>query len=117
MPLLTRYNSTPTEVVWAFDAALCMWAFMRLSELSLISDDGSSFRHQEYVLSWKAASSLDDWIQSGEGNVSVQGIGTGKITTVQAILESAANRLDIMSWGFAARYRDVLRDLLAQAPE
>lgn len=112
------FYSTPTELIWIFDAALCMWAFLRFSGLSFsssadpdaISDGGGTGRH--YLISWQASPSLDEWIESGGGDVSVQGLGSGTDINVQAVLRGAAERLGIMSWGLATRYREVLKDLL-----
>ncbi|KAH8896621.1 hypothetical protein GQ53DRAFT_889865 [Thozetella sp. PMI_491] len=114
--LLNRFTfDTPTEVVWTFDAALCMWAYIRFSGYVFASRTGPSLQNlPHYALSWKPPPSLDDWVQSGEGDISVQGLGSGSDINVRSVLRSAAERLDVMSWGLAARYREVLRDLLSE---
>ena len=63
---------------------------------------------------------VDDWVRSGRGCVSVQGIGnssrnddSGAITAV-VVLQGASERLEVMSWGLAAKYRVVLKGMLAQ---
>ena len=108
-------SSTPTEVVWSFDAALCMWAFLRFSGQSLFDHSGASAPDQQkYILSWKPPPRLDEWIESGKGEVSVQSLGTGGELTAYTILKGASERLEVISWGLAARYRGVLTGLLAE---
>jgi hypothetical protein len=98
-----------------------MWAFLRFSGLSFsssadpdaISDGCGTGRH--YLIGWQASLSLDEWIESGGGDVSVQGLGSGTDINVQAVLRGAAERLGVMSWGLATRYREVLKDLLTDS--
>lgn len=72
------------------------------------------------MMTWKPSPLVDDWVRSGRGRVSVQGIGNnghsgsnGAITAA-AVLQGASERLEVMSWGLAAKYRVVLKDMLAQ---
>ncbi|CAK7228811.1 hypothetical protein SBRCBS47491_007034 [Sporothrix bragantina] len=123
--LLNRFTfDTPTEVIWTFDAALAMWAFLRFSGQSL---EGQSVHSQQQpggtpvtdhhvLLTWKPSPLLDDWVRSGQKRLSVQGIGnndSGAITAA-SVLKGASERLEVMSWGLAAKYRVVLKGMLAQ---
>ncbi|KAL1892453.1 hypothetical protein Sste5346_006963 [Sporothrix stenoceras] len=118
--LLNRFTfDTPTEVIWTFDAALAMWAFLRFSGQSL--NGQKSNNATSILLTWKPSPSINEWVKTGRGGVSVQGIGNGSSSddngtiTAAAVLRGASERLEVMSWGLAAKYRVVLKGMLAQA--
>ena len=111
--VLTKFfSSTPTEVIWTFDAALCMWACLHFCSHCCPSYSDSSISNvPRYVLDWIPPPFLEEWIESGDGYLSIQGLESGMHVTVQAVLRGATERLDVMSWGLAARYREVLNTL------
>ncbi|CAK7236008.1 hypothetical protein SCUCBS95973_009460 [Sporothrix curviconia] len=121
--LLNRFTfDTPTEVIWTFDAALAMWAVLRFSGQSLEgphqhqSGGAPPVYNHHVLLTWKPSPFLDDWVRSIRGRLSVQGIGNndGGALTAASVLKGASKRLEVMSWGLAAKYRVVLKGMLAK---
>lgn len=103
---MTADTSTPPELVWLFDAALCMWAVLELGEMH----DGDL----AVSISWTATPALDAWIENGAGAVAIQGLGRVPGLAAESVLQAAADRLEVISWGLAARYRRVLLGLISQ---
>ncbi|KAL1406153.1 hypothetical protein Q8F55_007837 [Vanrija albida] len=108
--LMSRFAfDTPPEVVWTFDAALCMWAVLRLSDVATASPAAPPL-----TISYAPTPELEGWIEHGDGAPSVQGFGRSARPTAFAMLQTSADRLEVMSWGLAARYRTVLLGLIAE---
>lgn len=82
-----------------------MWAVLELGELS----DGELV----VSISWTATPALDAWIEKGGGAVAVQGLGRVPGIAAESVLQAAADRLEVISWGLAARYRRVLLGLIS----
>lgn len=102
-------NSTPPELVWILDAALCMWACLRFSPLNSPGTHTGSV-----AVAWSGSAALDSWVETGNAELTVQGLGAVPGLSTVTVLRSAADRLEVMSWGLAARYRDVLLGLCAE---
>lgn len=88
-----------------FDAVLCMWMWLRLANTP------AEGRGRPVVISHVASVEVDEWIASGHGIVAVHSLGQGISAT--RVLELGADRLAMMPWGLAARYRSVLLGLAA----
>jgi hypothetical protein len=108
-----RY-STPTEVVWLFDATIWIWAYLMFCTNPYVVGGGGGAAQKPLILGWKPPAWLDQWILTGVGEISVQGLGSGKVLTLELALKAAADRLEVMSWGLAARYRKVIDDMLIE---
>jgi hypothetical protein len=91
--------------VWTFDAALCLWAILQFTTQPLSHGPTTT------TISWTESSQIELWIKNG-GGVSIQGLGNVAQLSVAVLLQTFADRLEIMSWGLAARYRKVLINLL-----
>ena len=101
------YSSTPPEVIWLADAAMCMWAVMRLSAMPI---------SQGVVVATASCYETGDvqrWIQNGGGLV-VQGFGAVGLMSADHILQHIAARLETRSWGLGQQYRRILLDLTYQ---
>lgn len=83
-----------------------MWAVLEMGTLG----DGELV----VSISWTATPALDAWIESGGGAVAVQGLGRVPGLAAASVLQAAADRLEVISWGLAARYRRVLLGLIGQ---
>lgn len=130
----TTDNSTPSETVFTFDAALTFWAIVKFGQGELVR--GSSMGQKRTTItcalvpiehSFRAltvsnpadafifmlGSDFDDvegWIQTG-GPVSFQGLGDLAELSVAKILTTFGEKLENMSWGLAQKFRHVLTNL------
>ncbi|RSH90377.1 hypothetical protein EHS25_000982 [Saitozyma podzolica] len=108
--LLWRFTfDTPPEVVWTFDAALCMWAVLRFSNnpIAMTGMPGP-------VVSWSESAAVDEWVKLGGGLI-VQGLGNIGGLSISSLLQGFADRLDVLSWGLASQYRKVLLSLIQES--
>lgn len=97
-------RSTPPEVIWLFDSALCLWAIIRCSK------DPIAYGTPTTTISWSETPQLETWIAHG-GGAMIQGIGdVATLTTVQ-VLQHCADRLETLSWGLVEHYRQILVSL------
>lgn len=113
--LLGRYVfDSPSEVIWLFDTALTLWAILKFGG-DYTSNSSADIRPPT-VLSWTRTPAVDDWIASG-GPLWLQGLGTLAELTPAVVLHNLANRLDLLCWGLAGRYRQVLNKLIMQEQE
>jgi hypothetical protein len=99
--LLRANNSTPPEAALIFDAALCLWAVIRFGQ--------TSGGEPTVFISWSMSAAVANYISTGQGTISIQGIGA--VSSSTHILQAVANRLDMLSWGIAAAYKRVLLHL------
>lgn len=96
-----------------------MWAFLRFSGQSPDARKPQGDASSPVLLTWKTSPSVDDWVSSGHGWISIQGIGSNggsggnSAITAATVLRGASERLEVMSWGLAAKYRVVLNGMLA----
>lgn len=96
-------------MIWLFDSAIVLWACLTHGSSSLpCSSTGSSVN-----LTWTFSAAVDNWIEHGQGDLIIQGVGELGRLTPNDVLISSANSLDLMSWGLAARYKDVLLGLIS----
>lgn len=111
--LLGRYVfDSPPEVIWLFDAALALWAILKFGSVSSFGALASESQ-QMTVLSWTRTPAVEHWIVNG-GPLWLQGLGTLSEISPTTVLHNLANRLDILCWGLAGRYRQVLNKLIEQ---
>jgi hypothetical protein len=103
--------STPTEAVWLFDATLCLWACLKYG--GIIDAYASIADVKSIQLAWSWSSAIQSWIEDGQARISLAGVGELRPSLVNDILRSTANTLELMSWGLAGRYRQVLLNLAA----
>lgn len=110
-PVRAKNSSTPTEVVWTFDSALCMWAYL------IFSPSRTSTPGKTITISWSSSALLEQWVETGDGMITIQGLaGSASGLTAREVVRHSSDRLEVMSWGLAARYREVLQDLLLEIP-
>jgi len=107
-------DSTPLEVPWVFDAAWVIWAYLRFGDVKPASAGGSGSSIRTLKIGWAWTPELAQWIETGKGTVSIDGLGRVPGLSPRAVLLSAADRLDTISWGLAGRYRKVLLNTVAQ---
>jgi hypothetical protein len=103
--------SSPSDVIWLFDATVWIWAYLKFSDVPFIDNDALG---PPMVLGWTRPEWLDNWINSGVGRISMQGLRTGTALSLRSILSGASDRLSVMSWGLAMKYRQVVDELLQE---
>lgn len=112
--LLSQFMfGSPCEVIWVFDTALTIWAMLKFGgdiASGLIAARQSA---QMTVIGWTRTPVVDQWITYG-GPVWLHGLGAIIDLSPISVLTAFANRLDLLCWGLASRYRAVLTKLLMQ---
>ncbi|ORY26042.1 hypothetical protein BCR39DRAFT_542336 [Naematelia encephala] len=106
--LLKRYTfDTPTEVIWTFDSALCLWAIIRFSFEPIAV--GSPMT----TIAWSETPQIENWILNGGGAI-VQGLGDVSLLPPASILQHFAKQLETLSWGLAEQYRQIIITLIQE---
>lgn len=104
-------RSSPTEVVWLFDATVWIWAYLSFSASPFVSIDPHA---SPLLLGWTKPVWFEQWISSGVGEISMQGLRGGTALNLSIILTGASDRLAVLSWGLAAKYRLVVDELFQE---
>lgn len=100
-------HSSPCEVVWTFDSALCLWAVLRFSQEPLA--EGPPF----LTITWSESAQIESWISNG-GGIAVQGLGDAAILTPETVLTYFMERLAGLSWSLATQYIQVLSSIVSE---
>ncbi|OAA50753.1 Fungal transcriptional regulatory protein [Beauveria brongniartii RCEF 3172] len=108
--LLARYPfDAPAETVLCLDVALTFWAALKFST-NLGGVGGGGTRQKPFSIFWSNCDDASEWVKHG-GAVYFQGLGElGELTSAKS-LAIFRQRMDIMSWGLAERFKHVLLNL------
>ncbi|EGX97024.1 Fungal transcriptional regulatory protein [Cordyceps militaris CM01] len=103
--VLARYPfDAPAETVLGLDVALTFWALLKFS------DNLGGEGQKSFSVFWSTCDDASEWARNG-GAVYFQGLGDlGQLTSAKC-LAIFRQRMDIMSWGLADRFKQVLLNL------
>ncbi|OAA69693.1 Fungal transcriptional regulatory protein [Cordyceps fumosorosea ARSEF 2679] len=107
--LLARYPfDAPAETVLCLDVALTFWALLKFS--SDLGGAGGGARQRPFSIFWSNCDDAGEWVKNG-GAVYFQGLGELRELTSAKCLAIFRQRMGIMSWGLADRFKHVLLNL------
>ncbi|KAM3498320.1 hypothetical protein MY10362_008355 [Beauveria mimosiformis] len=103
------FKHAPAETVLCLDVALTFWAALKFST-NLGGVGGGGTRQKPFSIFWSNCDDASEWVKHG-GAVYFQGLGElGELTSAKS-LAIFRQRMDIMSWGLAERFKHVLLNL------